>query len=181
MEPLPAQMFDAVRPKTQQEDLIDLRDVAKECLDSLGMTLSGRSINLQSELPPTAVTVNASHFHLERAISNLLSNAIKFTLDEGNVRLELTKTNTEAVLQISDDGIGIPSEDLENVFDRFYRSANVDEHAIQGTGLGLSIVKAIVESHRGSIALTSEVNHGTTVRLAFPLANALVPVQPSGK
>jgi PAS domain S-box-containing protein len=167
--------------ETQQEDLIDLRDVARECLDSLGMTLSGRNINLQSDLPPTAVTVNASHFHLERAISNLLSNAIKFTLDEGNVSLELTQTNSEAILQISDDGIGIPSEDLENVFDRFYRSPNVDEHAIQGTGLGLSIVKAIVESHRGSIALTSEVNHGTTVRLTFPLANAVVPIQPSGK
>lgn len=163
----------------QQEDQVDLRDIASESLEALATNLSGRSINLQAELPPAAVMVNASHFHLERAISNLLSNAIKFTLDGGNVRLEISRTNTDAIIQISDDGIGIPSEDLESVFDRFYRSANAEELAIQGTGLGLSIVKAIVESHRGSIAVTSELGQGTTVRLNFPLASTLVPAQPS--
>lgn len=163
----------------QQEDQVDLRDIARESLEALATNLSGRSINLQSELPPAAVMVNASHFHLERAISNLLSNAIKFTEDGGNVHLEISRSNTDAIIQISDDGIGIPSEDLESVFDRFYRSANAEELAIQGTGLGLSIVKAIVESHRGSIAVTSELGQGTTVRLNFPLASTLVPAQAS--
>ena len=92
----------------------------------------------------------------------------------------VTIIGKEAIVEVSDNGIGIPRDELENVFDRFHRSPNAEENAIQGTGLGLSIVKSIVESHRGSIALTSELNKGTTVRLAFPLANVRVPVQPSG-
>ncbi|HNA97862.1 MAG TPA: PAS domain-containing sensor histidine kinase [Marmoricola sp.] len=167
------------RKEPQQEDQVDLRDVVGESLESMGMTLNGRAIDLNTDLPTTPIMVNGSHFHLERAISNLLSNAIKFTVDGGTVSVHLSRTSSEAILQITDDGIGIPSDDLENVFDRFFRSANAEEHAIQGTGLGLAIVKAIVESHRGSIAVTSEVDRGTTVRINLPLANGLVPTQPS--
>ena len=164
----------------QSEDPVDLRDVAIESKESIVATVNGRSIAMNIDLPSTPVMVTASHFHLERAISNLLSNAIKFSLEGGEVTLGVTIIGKEAIVEVSDNGIGIPRDELENVFDRFHRSPNAEENAIQGTGLGLSIVKSIVESHRGSIALTSELNKGTTVRLAFPLANVRVPVQPSG-
>ena len=165
----------------QPDDPVDLRDIAKESNDSIMAALNGRSIRLKLDLPSTPVMVTASSFHLERAITNLLSNAIKFSLEGGEVTLGVSIVGKEAIVEVSDNGIGIPRDELESVFDRFHRSPNAEKNAIQGTGLGLSIVKSIVESHRGSIALTSELNKGTTVRMAFPLASLRVPIQASGK
>jgi len=158
------------RKEPQQEDQVDLRDVVGESLESMGMTLNGRAIDLNTDLPTTPIMVNGSHFHLERAISNLLSNAIKFTVDGGTVSVHLSRTSSEAIPQITDDGIGIPSDDLENVFDRFFRSANAEEHAIQGTGLGLAIVKAVADLHGAALSLTDSPELGglrTEVRFAL--------------
>ena len=81
------------------------------------------------------------------------------------------------MLSVTDTGLGIPESDLEQVFGRFFRSAIVQEQAIQGSGLGLSIVKTIVESHEGRIDVRSEPGTGTTFTVTLPLvAAAVVPV-----
>ncbi|MDX1663559.1 MAG: ATP-binding protein [Candidatus Promineifilaceae bacterium] len=106
---------------------------------------------------------------LKQLILNLADNAIKYTPDEGTVAFSLSKTGDEALLQISDSGIGIPEEDLPYIFDRFYRVDKARTRAHGGSGLGLSIAKWIVDMHGGEISVASEVGVGTTFTVRLPL------------
>jgi signal transduction histidine kinase len=125
-------------------------------------------------MPDEPVMVNGDATHLERAVTNLLSNAVKFTLDGGSilVSLEVEMSRRSAVLHVTDTGLGIPEADLEAVFGRFFRTAVVQEHAIQGSGLGLAIVKTIVESHEGRVDVRSVPGEGTTFTITLPLTRA---------
>jgi signal transduction histidine kinase len=138
--------------------------------------LATRELDVTYALPPDPVMVNGDATHLERAVTNLLSNAVKFTLDGGSivVSLEVETARRSAVISVSDTGLGIPEADLEAVFGRFYRTAVVQEHAIQGSGLGLAIVKTIVESHEGRIDVRSAPGEGTTFTITLPLTRASV-------
>jgi signal transduction histidine kinase len=104
---------------------------------------------------------------LAQALNHLVVNAIKFTRPGGEITVD-SATGPEAELIISDTGMGIDSDDLPHVFDRFYRCATADVMAVPGPGLGLSIVKSIIEAHHGSIHVSSEPDVGTTVRLTLP-------------
>ena len=111
---------------------------------------------------------------LTRIVSNILSNAIKFSLPEGAVDFATSCTDDEVQLVISDIGPGIPAEDVERVFERFYRSPAEALRVIPGTGLGLPIVKSLVERHGGRITLTSDhVAGGTTVTVTMPRAGSV--------
>ncbi len=108
---------------------------------------------------------------LERAMANLLENALKYSPDGGLIRvtlgLEEHEDGAEAVLTISDQGVGIPRTALSRVFDRFYRAENVAEH-IQGNGLGLTGVRYVVEAHGGTIEARSELGEGSTFIVRLP-------------
>ena len=106
---------------------------------------------------------------LKQLILNLADNAIKYTPPGGQVCLRLFKTETEAHVEVADDGIGIPEEDLPYIFDRFYRVDKARTRAHGGSGLGLSIVKWIVDVHGGKIYATSDVGEGTTFHVTLPL------------
>ncbi|MGY2875256.1 two-component system, OmpR family, phosphate regulon sensor histidine kinase PhoR [Marmoricola sp. URHA0025 HA25] len=107
---------------------------------------------------------------LSQVIDNIFNNAIKFTPTGGHVSARVRRDGHEAVIQIADTGRGIPQEELEDVFVKFFRSPGVQIDAIPGTGIGLAISKAIVEAHGGSIDLTSTVGVGTTFEIRLPLA-----------
>jgi signal transduction histidine kinase len=98
---------------------------------------------------------------VERVLTNLLSNAIKYSPEGGKVMLEVICQPERAIFRISDEGIGMPPEYKEKIFQRFERGSNVGN--IKGTGLGLSIVKQLVELHEGNIIVESEVGIGTTI------------------
>jgi len=112
---------------------------------------------------------------LELAISNLIVNAIKYVDTEGKVAILLENNLNNLVIKIAVNGIGIPEEDLKNIFKDFYRASNVKKDVHEGTGLGLSFVKQIIEKHGGSIKVESpsefkDVTHpGTIVRITLPL------------
>lgn len=103
---------------------------------------------------------------LDRAITNVLDNAIKYSPDDSVVTVTLERRDGMALVTVADGGMGIPSEDLPKIFDRFYRSDLT--RSTPGTGLGLAIVKAVVEAHGGTIVIESKTGVGTTVQLAFP-------------
>ena len=153
---------------------IDLRAVVDESAHAVASMLATRDLDITYVMPPNPVMVNGDATHLERAVTNLLSNAVKFTLDGGSivVALEAEVGHRSAVLSVTDTGLGIPESDLEAVFGRFFRSAVVQEHAIQGSGLGLAIVKTIVESHDGRIDVRSARGEGTTFTITLPLARS---------
>ena len=101
-----------------------------------------------------------------RAISNLVDNAVRFTPDGGRITISLATNAEGAEIVVTDTGCGIAAEHLPRVFDRFYR---VDpSRSSEGTGLGLALVKSIADLHGGSLAVESEIGHGTSVTLRFP-------------
>jgi PAS domain S-box-containing protein len=107
---------------------------------------------------------------LERILSNLLSNAVKFTPEGGSVEVAAWQDDGHLKIRVSDTGLGIPPEDLPNLFQPFHRGRNVTKKAIEGTGLGLTIVKALVEAHKGTIEVQSELDKGTTLQFTLPLS-----------
>jgi signal transduction histidine kinase len=98
-----------------------------------------------------------------------MSNAVKFTPDGGHVEVRGHEDGSNAVIEISDSGIGIPADEIPHLFTRFYRARSATENAISGTGLGLAIVKSITDAHHGAIEVGSSPGVGTTMRLLLPL------------
>jgi len=101
-------------------------------------------------------------------LDNLISNALKFTPRSGRVFIRVSADGSDAVVEIEDTGVGIPTDEQDRLFERFFRSSTATEQAIPGTGLGLTIAKTIVERHEGSISIESTEGAGTTVRVRLP-------------
>jgi signal transduction histidine kinase len=114
--------------------------------------------------------IQSDNYLVSIIISNLLSNAIKYSNSNGEIRIELSQNDDDITFSISDNGIGIGSEDVDKIFNSFYRS-DVSNHAeIKGTGLGLSIVKRLCDLLKFEISVDSKLNVGTTFSLSFSLA-----------
>ncbi|MEO5653988.1 MAG: ATP-binding protein [Marmoricola sp.] len=149
---------------------VDLASLLGHIEEAVRPLMSGRDLVLRIEPPTSEVIVSGDAAHLDRVLMNLLSNAIKFTADGGSVHCAVEADATHALLVVSDDGIGIPVTEQQDLFTKFFRSSTAQERAIQGTGLGLSIVSSIVEAHDGTIDVRSAHLKGTTFTVRLPLA-----------
>ncbi|WP_051639800.1 ATP-binding protein [Cellulomonas sp. URHE0023] len=147
---------------------VDLGNVVESTRATFEPAAASADVNLAYEVRGP-VRINGDELSLDRVIINLVSNAIKFTPHGGAVTVLLHSTDGEAVLVVKDTGIGIPAEDQDKVFGRFFRAGNALDRVVAGTGIGLAIVSTIVEQHLGTVSLTSEVGHGTTVTVRLPL------------
>ncbi|MBW2612740.1 MAG: response regulator [Deltaproteobacteria bacterium] len=117
-----------------------------------------------SDLPP----VSANRQNMEEVISNLITNAIQYSPDGGTIDLAVTLENGYLCIHVKDTGLGMPAEDLERIFDRFYRVKNERTRYITGTGLGLPIVKKIIQAHHGTIRVESVEGQGSVFRVYIP-------------
>jgi len=126
---------------------ISLRQVVRTCLDDPRKMAKEKGVKLKVEVSGALPKIRGSSSRLEQVISNLVNNAVNYTA-EGTITVEITEGKKEIEVGIMDTGIGIPPDELPQVFDDFFRASNVE---IEGTGLGLSIVKRIVEAHGGRI------------------------------
>ena len=133
------------------------------------MAISAK-VTLKSEIcVHKYVNIIGNSEQLYRLRSNLIVNAIQYTLPSGEVTVILDSYESEAEIRVKDTGIGIPTQELSHVFDRFYRVNSDRSRHTGGSGLGLAIAKAIVVSHHGSLELQSEVNKGSTFIVTLPL------------
>jgi signal transduction histidine kinase len=105
---------------------------------------------------------------IAQLLGNLIGNAVKFTPDGGKVEVSLGMDGEQAVLVVADTGVGIPADDRERIFERFFRTAIARRDVIPGTGLGLAIAKDITEAHHGTIAVDSEEGRGSTFTVRLP-------------
>jgi signal transduction histidine kinase len=115
--------------------------------------------------------VSGDKVKLRQLFINILENAVRYTPADGSVSVSLVRKDLNALISINDTGIGIPSEHLPHIFERFYRVDKARSRADGGVGLGLAIAKYIAESHKGNITVESEVGKGTTFTVTIPLKN----------
>ena len=147
---------------------VELLALAREAAESLQSAAAARNVTITVEGEPVELT--GVRRLLYEIIFNLCDNAIKYNTDGGRVQVTVTKENETAAVTVRDTGIGIPPDQQDRVFERFYRVDKSHSKASGGTGLGLSIVKHAVQYHHGAIHLQSEVGKGTEIRVTFPLA-----------
>lgn len=107
-------------------------------------------------------------YRLEQVIANLLENALKYSLDGGTIHVSLEPRGDTALLSVSDPGIGIPADQQQHLFERYFRARNVSPRSYGGLGLGLYICRDIVARHGGRIWVESEVDRGSTFYVALP-------------
>jgi signal transduction histidine kinase len=148
---------------------VDLNRIVEECVETSSPVALSRGIELSAKIDRVA-RLEGDRARLVQVLDNLVSNGLKFTPSGGRVEVRLSSEDGAAMLEIEDSGVGIPADEQEHLFERFFRSSNATENAIPGTGLGLTITKAIVERHGGRIEVESAENAGTTVRVQLPLA-----------
>ena len=146
----------------------DLAEVVAECRQALLPAFRAKRLDVAVVKEPQLPKVMADRTQIERVVLNLLSNATKFSRDNGSVTIHLTRDGSEVVLSVVDNGIGIPAEEQERLFSRFFRSSLAMADEIQGTGLGLSLVQSVVEWHEGTVEVNSVEGHGTTVTVRLP-------------
>jgi signal transduction histidine kinase/CHASE2 domain-containing sensor protein len=129
---------------------------------------SQRKIGLRRRFAADLPAILADPDLLSRAVENLLSNAIKYSPDGTEVTVSARAEEDYLLIDVADQGYGIPAADLGRIFEKFYRVPRVQDAGTPGTGLGLSLVREIAELHRGSVAVRSEVNQGSTFTLRIP-------------
>jgi two-component system OmpR family sensor kinase len=153
-----------------QRELCSLNDIIEDLIEEFAAMAISSDVILKSEIRINKeINIIGNTEQLYRLFSNLIVNAIQYTLPGGEVTVILDKYETEAKVRVKDTGIGIPKNELSNVFDRFYRVNSDRSRHTGGSGLGLAIAKAIVVSHHGSLEVESEVGKGSTFIVTLPL------------
>jgi two-component system phosphate regulon sensor histidine kinase PhoR len=131
-----------------------------------------QKVKLVTHLPVTLPTISGDLPRLEQVLTNLIGNAIKFTKRGGEVSISASASDTELLVQVKDNGIGIPAEALDRIFSRYYQVEDRSERSARGSGLGLHIAQRIVKEHGGRIWAESEAGHGSTFCFTLPLLTA---------
>jgi two-component system phosphate regulon sensor histidine kinase PhoR len=163
--------LEGVAPALERES-VDLGDVVRHAVELISPAAREKRVEIGVEIPEeTAVPpVLGDADGLERLLLNLLDNAIKYNRPEGRITLRLSRSGDDAVLEVSDTGIGIPPESIPRLFERFYRVDKGRAREEGGTGLGLAIVKHVAQAHGGQVEVESRLGRGSTFRVRLPLA-----------
>lgn len=152
-----------------QMEAFSLTDSISKALESVVRKAKDKSITVTSNIDPSVGEIVGNEFSINEMISNLLFNAVKYTPENKTVHLEAKSKDDSVHISIADTGIGIPAEDLDHVFDEFFRAGNAKKREADGTGLGLSIVKQIIERHGGEISVKSKEGEGTEFTVILPV------------
>ncbi len=159
--------IEAEKIKIEREDM-NLGQFFVRLQESLHGLATDKGVELKFEAPPTNLVIYVDQEKLYQAFFNIIFNAIKYTA-KGSVSINFKNEKDQITFQIIDTGIGIPTEDIDHVGEKFYRSQNaIDTHS-QGTGLGLFIAKTIIEKHNGRLNIDSTIDSGTTMSFSIPL------------
>lgn len=148
--------------------------ITNVCSAMTPLAMNGKVQLQRPELPTAGIAMNADRAQLEQVFTNLISNAIKFSRPGDSVGLlaDVDPDTDGVFVQVSDTGIGIPPDETDRLFSRFFRASNATAAALPGTGLGLSIVQEIVQRHGGTIDVDSQLDAGTTFTVWLPRTTA---------
>jgi two-component system phosphate regulon sensor histidine kinase PhoR len=147
---------------------LDMKYLLDEVVWGFGHVLSEKMQKLNVDYKGRDFRISGNKDKIEQVLVNLIDNAIKYTGKNGEIKVSLFEEKDSVMVTVEDNGIGIPKEHLDRIFERFYRVDKARSRELGGTGLGLAIVKHIVMLHKGHIDIESEPGKGTKVTLVFP-------------
>lgn len=156
--------------KREVKDLgpIDVKRAVRHALEGVEAMRKEKGHTIALSLAKDIAPIRGEHNDVERVLTNILTNAIKYTPDFGTISIQGKNYANRVIITVEDTGIGIPPEDINRIFERFYRVEKGRSRAMGGTGLGLSICQEIMEAMGGRISISSTHGVGTMVRLSFP-------------
>ncbi len=152
----------------QDKEKLNIVDLIDEQVKFYQDQAGEKSVKLVMENPGRAIAIMGNRTNIGEVIANLITNAIRYNREGGTITASVQEDEHYAVIRVSDTGFGIPEEEADRIFDRFYRVKNEKTRFINGTGLGLAIVKSIVEAHNGIIKVDSRIDEGTTFSVCLP-------------
>ncbi|EHW1484625.1 PAS domain-containing protein [Listeria monocytogenes] len=156
-------------PVAENVELVDVDEVIEQSARTIFEMATEKNIRVTiPEKTSASVMIETDRDKLQQIIINLLSNAINYTPVDGKVEVKLIEQEAEVIIEVTDNGIGIPAKDIDRVFERFYRVDKARSRHSGGTGLGLSIVKHLVENCGGRIEVESQEEVGSTFRVTLP-------------
>lgn len=155
----------------ENRSVVQLGNELENVLPSLKAEAEGRGLSLTHTIRDNP-TVEVHPNHMKHLWTNLISNAIKYTPSEGRIRVTLDRNETHAIGIVDDTGIGISPQDLQSIFNEFFRTVEAKKMERRGTGLGLPLVKRIVEGYGGTVEVKSTLGEGSLFRFTLPLAAA---------
>jgi signal transduction histidine kinase len=154
---------------TINERRLDFAAVVGAVVEEMTDAAAAKDQVLTVSIPPTA-WVSGDGTRLGQVVEHVLSNALKYTPDGGSISVTLTADRAGVTLDITDTGVGVPPEERERLFQRFFRGSNIRNEGMPGTGLGLAISRTVIERHGGTIALSDHGDEpGTTVQIRLPI------------
>lgn len=167
--------LERVKMGVQLTEICSVADLARRAMDELYDIANDKQISLVVDMPTSGLEFMGDKSQFERAAANLIDNAIKFTPVGGTVTVRSFQVGSVIEMQIEDTGVGIPEELQDRIFERFFRGRQAGIEHVSGSGLGLSLVKAVIESHNGTIQVKSQIGQGTTFIIRLPAAKETMP------
>ena len=150
--------------------LTDVAEVVRDVGDEFARANTDRQVRIRGGEQPIHAEVDSER--LRQAVGNLVENAIAYSPNGSPVQIEITATAAEVEIRVRDQGIGIAEDQLEQIFEEFYRVDRRTDGVLRGTGLGLAIVKAVVAAHQGTVQVASDPGKGSTFTVRIPRAAA---------
>jgi signal transduction histidine kinase len=158
----------AAQTRAPQKEPVYPTELVNALLADFEISAAEAGLTLTAEIAPDLPPVSGNLTHLQRMLDNLLSNALKFTHAGGRIHVRAWQAGAEVVLEVADTGVGIPADQLERIFDRFYQVDGSTTRRYSGTGLGLALVEEIVKAHDGQVTVQSTVDEGSTFQVRLP-------------
>jgi PAS domain S-box-containing protein len=150
-------------------EAVPLDELIQAAVEDFQVAVEQAGLRLRTEIAPSLPPASGSPTYLRRVLDNLLGNALKFTPAEGTITMRLWQEGEQVVLEVSDTGVGIPADQLERIFERFYQVDGSIKRRYGGVGLGLALVKEITETYGGRVTVKSQVGKGSTFIVALPV------------
>ena len=151
-----------------QRQFVQLEGVLRYTLDMFQGQIKSKRLKIHTDIAQSLPVLRANPIRLRQVLDNVVGNAIKYSNAGGEVKIAIHAEGDQVILQVTDEGFGIPPTDQQYIFDKFYRGSNISAE-IEGSGLGLAIVKTIVENHQGRIWVESAVGKGSSFFIVLPV------------